>query len=832
MEEYRFTAFISYRHVSPDADIAKRLHTMIENYHIPANVQKKTGIKKMGRVFRDQEELPLSNDLGGDIYRALDNSQWLIVICSPRYLESKWCNAELNYFLSLGRRDHVLSLLVDGDKAASFPQQLQYEIVDGVRVPLEPLAGDVRSERLKESLKKLEIEKLRMLAPMLDVNFDELRQRAKQRRMRIISAVTAACFVLLAGFLAYTLFKNAQITSQRNIALDNQMQLLIEQSNLSSSQGNKLLAVKQLLEAEEVRKTVGDKNDSQYRAALEYALYSEAFDSILTIDNNNRQFDSLIFSHDDRYLLGITNLNSACLIDASSGRIIHTVSRSDLGQLDSVGFSANDHYFYMVDSWYGFVSMYDVETGQLYRQYDASDGMAWNIGEKVFALSADRMLIVKRCSLVIWNYREDKQEEILPCGNGTFESYTQPLIVQLSPDEQSVATGSHGYGVGMKIMSLYGNRTTDLEHDPERGYREMTFSSDGRFLAAISGNRCCIWNVSSGHLVASINEEEMIDHILINGDGSVALVMSSTYLKAFAIPSGKMMWELTADSNIVTEACLSPDGRYVSAAGGIQGVYDIMTGERLFEGSATEFSHDGRKVICSSYDNMPILSATPNMATARLVKNFREKLFAVNRYTDPSQAISVNLRHNCPEIYSTPPGNANRRAGFYTSEDCHWAAYTHYDGFVEIMDISDPENVGYDYCLAEHCFNAVSDLVFNGELMATCGGFDPRCVLFDLKEGRIRYVLAGQEYGHGAEFSEDGSKIIFVCGYAADKALVYSTLTGNLLYEFTAPEGLMFTDAGFTVDGSKVAAVLSDGSAWVGTVYQSIEEMVREAGER
>ena len=47
--EQRFTAFISYRHQSPDQEVAKWLHTAIETYHIPAAIKKQTGIRKMGK---------------------------------------------------------------------------------------------------------------------------------------------------------------------------------------------------------------------------------------------------------------------------------------------------------------------------------------------------------------------------------------------------------------------------------------------------------------------------------------------------------------------------------------------------------------------------------------------------------------------------------------------------------------------------------------------------------------------------------------------------------------------------------------------------------------
>ena len=114
LEQHSYCAFISYRHLSPDQEIAKALHTAIETYRIPAGVRKQTGRKHMGMVFRDQEELPLSQDLGSDIRTALEHSEWLIVICSPRYLESKWCNAELDYFIELGKRDHILAVLAEG----------------------------------------------------------------------------------------------------------------------------------------------------------------------------------------------------------------------------------------------------------------------------------------------------------------------------------------------------------------------------------------------------------------------------------------------------------------------------------------------------------------------------------------------------------------------------------------------------------------------------------------------------------------------------------------------------------------------------------------------
>ena len=119
-----YCAFISYRHRSPDCEIAGRLHTLIETYRIPHALRNEKKNRHPGRVFRDQEELPSSADLGKDIENALDQSEWLICICSPSYPESRWCMREIDYFLQKHDRSRVLAVLASGEPAESFPDLL------------------------------------------------------------------------------------------------------------------------------------------------------------------------------------------------------------------------------------------------------------------------------------------------------------------------------------------------------------------------------------------------------------------------------------------------------------------------------------------------------------------------------------------------------------------------------------------------------------------------------------------------------------------------------------------------------------------------------------
>ena len=247
--EYRYKAFISYRHQSPDQDVAKKLHSYIENYAIPSSLRKSLGVQKMGRVFRDQEELEISASLGDDIHEALEQSEWLICVCSPRYLESRWCMEELNYFLSLGRRDHVLTILTEGEPEDVFPEELRSRAAGDSQEEVEPLAADVRGANVSDILKKLQNERLRILAPMLGVHYDDLRQRAKQRRTRMIMAAGAAVIVLLAGFLGYAFHKNNQVSAERNTALTAESEWLAKSAKEALDSNDRMLSLMLYLEA-------------------------------------------------------------------------------------------------------------------------------------------------------------------------------------------------------------------------------------------------------------------------------------------------------------------------------------------------------------------------------------------------------------------------------------------------------------------------------------------------------------------------------------------------------------------------------------------------------
>src|SRR5438128_2600189 len=113
---YRYAAFISYRHAPTDRRWAMWLHRALETYRVP---------RRLGRCFRDEDELPASADLSREIDQALEQSRFLIVVCSPRTPGSEWVNREVERFREWGRHDRILALLVEGEPHESFPRALR-----------------------------------------------------------------------------------------------------------------------------------------------------------------------------------------------------------------------------------------------------------------------------------------------------------------------------------------------------------------------------------------------------------------------------------------------------------------------------------------------------------------------------------------------------------------------------------------------------------------------------------------------------------------------------------------------------------------------------------
>ena len=106
----KYFAFVSYS--SANKLEAEKLQRQIERYRLPAIIQeavtKKTAAscpKKLSPIFRDITDLPIG-PLAEQLRKELEQSRYLIVVCSPNAAKSNWVNREAEHFTKLGLKEY------------------------------------------------------------------------------------------------------------------------------------------------------------------------------------------------------------------------------------------------------------------------------------------------------------------------------------------------------------------------------------------------------------------------------------------------------------------------------------------------------------------------------------------------------------------------------------------------------------------------------------------------------------------------------------------------------------------------------------------------------
>lgn len=217
----RYSAFISYSH--KDRTWAHWLHRELERYRLPKAVLGQNAPwgaleRRLPPVFQDREELAASANLGESVRQALADSSSLIVICSTNGARSHWVNEEVKEFAALGRRDRIQCLLVPEAGGDDLNPRPESELFPPALLKLgdEPLAADAR-----KSGDGKHAAFLKLVAGVIGVRYDELRQREQVRRHKRLLALASAAsmgFVVMSGLAGFALASRAQAVHDRDVA--------------------------------------------------------------------------------------------------------------------------------------------------------------------------------------------------------------------------------------------------------------------------------------------------------------------------------------------------------------------------------------------------------------------------------------------------------------------------------------------------------------------------------------------------------------------------------------------------------------------------------------
>lgn len=195
--EYEYYAFISYSRT--DEKWAKWIQRKLETYRFPISLRRENQDLpgKIFPVFRDKTDLP-SGVLWEQLKRQLEESEYLIVICSPDSARAEWVTKEIAYFQELGRGRKIIPLIVEGEPHAADSARECYNPAL-LRYPEEELLG-VSVPELGRSRAVL-----RVIASLMQLRYDQLvmRDRRRTRRRRLAAAGVAAAFLAACGGIVW-----------------------------------------------------------------------------------------------------------------------------------------------------------------------------------------------------------------------------------------------------------------------------------------------------------------------------------------------------------------------------------------------------------------------------------------------------------------------------------------------------------------------------------------------------------------------------------------------------------------------------------------------------
>ncbi|SHE45845.1 TIR domain-containing protein [Bacteroides faecichinchillae] len=213
-QEFKYYAFISYSW--KDKKWAKWLQDKLEAYRLPSMVRKQNpDIPKRFDIFRDQTDIRMGPSLKDILHDELANSKYLVIVCSPHAARSKWVSNEISEFIAMGKKEQIILFIVDGIPYSGQPDTECYPDIIKQHFP-EYLGADVHAEGNESTWSKREKAFIRMIASMLDLNFDSLWNR---HRRYLLQKLVSYFFIFLCSIsaLCWTWYANRSFNTQMTI---------------------------------------------------------------------------------------------------------------------------------------------------------------------------------------------------------------------------------------------------------------------------------------------------------------------------------------------------------------------------------------------------------------------------------------------------------------------------------------------------------------------------------------------------------------------------------------------------------------------------------------
>ena len=632
-QEKEYFAFISYKR--EDEKWAKWLQHQLEHYHFPSNLNGRTDLPKSIRpTFRDVTDLN-PGLLSQEIDRALKDSLWLIVVCSPRSAKSPWVCKEAQTFIDLGRADHIIPFIIEGNPFSSDPDSECYPEA------LLDLKGD--RELLGANINEIgrDAAVVKVVARMFGLKFDMLWQRyerAKRKKQIWIVSALLAVFLFMGGVAGWIWHQNRKL-------LENQSRYVAETAIELADDGDYLMARR--LAAAMLPKNPDHTIDRPYVPRAEYALRKAWSGYGGVLRGHTDYVSSVVFCQDGLRIVSGSYDGTIRIWNSETGEQVGLLLEGISSRVESIAISPDGNRV-AAGAREDVIGVWDIETGKLIRQYeDEKLGFVQSISyspDGNYLVSGSEKRIERNDTvwishtLRVWDTETGKQVRMRMKGEDI-------QSLSFSPDGRLVAAGSRS-----GFISFWDPETGNQIGEPilghESGVNSIDFSPDGKIIVSggwdFPSHSVKIWDVKTRKLVGRPLEGHTsgILSVAFSPDGKCIVSGSADKtIRIWDLETREPIGDpLSGHTNMVNSVAWGPDGKWIVSGSSDFTIRVWEVGNRdgqigkTLNGHSGEvrsiaFSPDGKHLVSGAQDSTLIIWRPDN--SMQVIESIKENVSGI-----------------------------------------------------------------------------------------------------------------------------------------------------------------------------------------------------------